>query len=218
MAIIADITVPADAFALGRVLEAVPEAAIELERIVPLQEAIIPLFWVSGTDPEALEATIRQEPKVETVEQLTTTDDKTLFEVQWHSEIDGMVRALIDTRAKILEATGTAETWNFRLRFSAHEDLSTFNMTLTEADIPVTLRHIYNPSPPAAEASGLSTDHRETLLNAHQHGYFKVPRRTTLTELADTEGISDSALSQRLRRGLDTLIEQTLLSEEQSTR
>jgi predicted DNA binding protein len=217
MTVIADITVPADAFGLGRVLEDIPEAAIELERIVPLQEAIIPLFWISGTDPDVIEATLRKEPKVETVEQLTTTDDETLFEVHWSSDIDGMVQALIDTRAKILEATGTAETWDFRLRFSAHEDLSAFNMALTEDDIPVTLRHIYNPSP-AAEQSELSAEHRETLLNAYRHGYFKVPRRTDLTDLAATEGISDTALSQRIRRGLDTLIEHTLLADDQSKR
>lgn len=217
MTVIADITVPTDAFALGRVLEGMPEAAIELERIVPLQEAIIPLFWISGTDPDKIEAALRQEPKVKTVEQLTTTDDETLFEVQWSSDIDGMVQALVDTRAKILEATGTAETWDFRLRFSAHEDLSAFNMALTEDNIPVTLRHIYNPSPPT-EQSELSAEHRETLLNAYQHGYFKVPRRTNLTELAATEGISDSALSQRIRRGLETLIEQTLLPDDQPER
>lgn len=218
MPVIADITVPADAFALGRVLEDVPEAAIELERIVPLQEAIIPLFWVSGTDPDTIEATLRAEPKVETVEQLTTTDDETLFEVHWGPDIDGMVQALVDTRAKILEATGTAETWDFRLRFDAHEDLSAFNVALTEDGIPITLRHIYNPSPPAAEGSRLSTVHRETLLNAYRHGYFEVPRRTTLTELAAIEGVSDTALSQRIRRGLDTLIEHTLLSDDQSGR
>lgn len=128
-----------------------------------------------------------------------------------------MVQALIDTRAKILEAIGTAETWDFRLRFSAHEDLSAFNMALTEDDIPVTLRHIYNPTPPA-DQSELSAEHRETLLRAYRHGYFKVPRRMNLTELAASEGISDSALSQRIRRGLDTLIEHTLLADDQSKR
>lgn len=217
MTVIADITVPADAFVFGRVLRNVPEATIELERIVPLQEAIIPLFWISGTDPDVIEATLREEPKVDTVEQLTTTDDETLFEVHWGPEIDGMVQALIDTRAKILEATGTAEAWDFRLRFSAHEDLSAFNIALTDDEIPVTLRHIFNPIPPA-DRSELSDDHRETLLTAYRHGYFKVPRRTNLTELADSEGISDSALSQRIRRGLDALIRHTLLADDQSKR
>jgi predicted DNA binding protein len=216
MTVTADITVPADAFALGRVLEGVPEATVELERIVPLREAIIPLFWISGTDPDVIEATLRRESTVEAVEQLTTTDDETLFEVHWGPDIDGVVRALVETRAKVLEATGTAEVWEFRLRFGAHGDLSAFNVALTDDDSPVTLRHIY-PTPPA-DRPELSAKHRETLLTAHRHGYFEVPRRTNLTELAASVGISDSALSQQIRRGLDALIEHTLLADERPRR
>ena len=37
-------------------------------------------------------------------------------------------------------------------------------------------------------------------------------------DLAATEGVSDSALSQRIRRGLDTLIEHALLADDLSTR
>ena len=217
MTVIADITVPADALALGRVLNGLPEATIELERIVPLQEAIIPLLWISGPDPDVTEAALRREPTVETVEQLTTTDDETLFEVHWGRDIDGIVRALVDTRAKVLEAIATAEGWDFRLRFDEHHDLSAFNVALTGDDIPVTLRHIYNPTL-ANERSGLSDEQRETLLMAYRHGYFEVPRRRNLTELAASEGISDSALSQRLRRGLGSLIEQTLVADDRPTR
>ena len=212
MTVIADITVPADAFPLGRVLEDVPDVEIELERIVPLQEAIIPLFWISGGETRDIETVLRDHHGTETVEELTSAEGRTLFEVHWSPEINGLIQALIDARAKILEATGTADSWDFRLRFSAHEDLSAFNMALTEDGIPVTLRHIYNPTLP--EESSLSPEQRDALLTAHRQGYFEVPRRTTLTELADTIEISDSALSQRIRRATDTLVEQTLLTDD----
>lgn len=215
MTVIADITVPAGAFPLGRVLDDVPEVEIELERIVPLQEAIIPLFWISGDDPAVIETTLRDQSETETVEQLTSAEDRTLFEVHWSPEINGLIRALVDTRAKILEATGTVDTWDFRLRFSSHADLSAFNVALTEDDIPVTLRHIYNPTLPEDE-SALTSDQRELLLTAYRRGYFEVPRRTTLSELADTVEVSDSALSQRLRRATDSLVEQALLTDDLS--
>lgn len=214
MTVIADITVPADAFPLGRVLEDLPAVEIELERIVPLREAIIPLFWISGADPAVIETTLRDHAETESVEQLTAAEDRTLFEVHWGPEINGVIQALIDTRAKILEATGTANTWDFRLRFSSHEDLSAFNVALTESDVPVTLRHIYNPTLPD-EGDALSPQQRDALLTAYRQGYFEVPRRTTLTELADTVEISDSALSQRLRRATRALVEDTLLTDEQ---
>lgn len=37
--------IPADVFPLGRVLDEYPDVEIELERLVPLSEGIIPLFW-----------------------------------------------------------------------------------------------------------------------------------------------------------------------------
>ncbi|RKD94780.1 helix-turn-helix domain-containing protein [Halopiger aswanensis] len=213
MTVIADISVPADAFPLGRVLEDIPGVEIELERIVPLQEAIIPLFWISGGEASTIDTTLRDHPETKAVDQLTSAEDATLFEVRWSPDINGLIGALVDTRAKILEATGTADEWEFRLRFSSHEELSTFNVALTENDIPVTLRHIYNPTLPEDEAA-LSAEQRDALLTAYRQGYFEVPRRTTLTELADTVEISDSALSQRLRRATNAVVEDALLRDD----
>ena len=214
MVVIADITVPADTFPLGRVLDDFPAIELELERIVPLREAIVPLFWIAGAEPGEIEMGLLEHSETEAVEILTTKDDKTLFEVHWSSDINGLIQALIDTQAKILEASGTAETWDFRLRFPSHEQLSVFNMALTDEGIPITLRHIYNPSVPDGQSS-LSSEQRETLRLAHREGYFEVPRRTTQTQLADEIGISDSALSQRIRRGVNILVEQSLFADDQ---
>ncbi|MDS0478585.1 helix-turn-helix domain-containing protein [Natrinema sp. 1APR25-10V2] len=212
MTVIADITVPADAFELGRVLQDFPNVEVELERIVPLQESIIPLFWISGTDTVEIEAALTENQHTTSVTQLTTANDETLFEVRWTDQINGIVEALIDTRAKILEASGEAETWDFRLRFETREQLSDLNMSLTDAGIPVTLRHIYNPSVPE-DASTLSEEQREALLQAYRRGFFEIPRGVTLAELAEEMGISDSALSQRMRRGLAVAVEQVVVSE-----
>jgi len=210
MTIIADITVPSDAFELGQILRDFPKVEVKLERIVPLQESIIPLFWVSGTDKAEFEDALTKNSQTESVEKLAKTDDRTLFEVQWSDDVDGIVEALIETRGKIIKATGTAETWDFRLRFVAHEYLSEFNMALTDKDIPVTLRRIYNPTTPD-DISTLSDEQQEALLMAYQYGFFEIPRGITLTELADEMGISDSALSQRMRRGLAVTVEQVVL-------
>lgn len=217
MTVIAEITVPAEAFVLGDLLESDSDVRVELERVVPLQEAIIPLFWVSGGDVAVIEQQLHDQPRIETVDVLAVTDERVLYEVRWSDDVNGLVRALVESRAKILEASGTDGVWDFRLRFLSHGDLSAFNVALTESQIPVTLRRIYNPRQPA-EKPMLSREQRETLLRAYRQGYFSVPRKTTLTSLASAEGVSDSALSQRIRRGLDTLIEQTLLAEDTQRR
>jgi len=213
MTVIAEITVPADTFTLGCIFAEVSDVEITLERVVPLREDIMPLLWISSDDPTSIEQTLSEHPGTDSVDHLTTTDSEALFEVDWGSDVDGIMQALRDTHAHVLEATGTADSWDFRLRFASHEELSAFNMALTGNNTPVTLRHLYT-HPRLDDQSTLSTVQRETLLRAYHQGYFKVPRRTTLTELADAEGISDSALSQRIRRATDGLIEQTLLTDD----
>ena len=59
----------------------------------------------------------------------------------------------------------------------------------------------------------LSDKQRELLESATNEGYFKVPRETSLAELARAYGMSDQEASEQLRHGLDVLIRETLLDE-----
>lgn len=212
MTIIADLTLPSATFTLGRVMQSFPDATMELERVVPLRETIMPFLWIEGSDPKTVESSLQAHPQVKRVSTRTTTGTDTLFEVHWSPEGSGLVEALLNTNATVLDAHGTAETWDFRLRFPAHEDLSTFNIALTEKGIPVTLRRIYHP--PLDDVTPISPVQRETLLAAYRQGYFQVPRRINQADLAQELEISDSALSQRIRRGISKLIETDLVSED----
>jgi hypothetical protein len=50
---------------------------------------------------------------------------------------------------------------------------------------------------------------RTALRRALELGYFEVPRRATLVEVADQIGQSDAATSRELRRGIGTVLEDT---------
>lgn len=56
----------------------------------------------------------------------------------------------------------------------------------------------------------LSDEQLELLRRASREGYFKVPRTTTLNDLAASQGISDREASERLREGLDVLLTETV--------
>ena len=77
MTIIAEITLPSATFSLGRAMQAFPDATIELERVVPLQETIMPLLWVEGGDVASIESTLKAHSQVKAVETLTTTASET---------------------------------------------------------------------------------------------------------------------------------------------
>lgn len=70
---------------------------------------------------------------------------------------------------------------------------------------------VYDPTSPDVDLSyGVTGPQREALVLAVERGYYDVPRRCTTAELAATLGISDQAVSERLRRGTATLVERTL--------
>jgi predicted DNA binding protein len=207
---IVDVTVPADAFELGQLLHRLPGVRIELEQLVPLENSIIPLFWVSEGDPEKIEAILRESPLTEDVNFLADDGQRKLFRVHWNGEVNGLVQPLIKTNAKVLEAENVGEGWDFRLQFPSHGALSTFREHCESEGIPLMLRRLYNPKYPD-EGKTLTTEQHDAILVAYERGYFNVPRETTVSELAAQFGISDNAFSQRLRRGLGTLIRETMV-------
>lgn len=212
MIVIADVSIPAEQFPLGRVLDAYPDVELELERLVPLREAIIPLFWVTNGDAAGMERTLHEDPVTESVTRLTEAGDRTLYEVEWSPEVDGLVQALLDTDARLLAAEGTARVWDFRIQFNTRADLGRFREACNASDISLTLRRLFNPALPE-QTGGLSEQQYEALVTAYRAGYFEVPRGTKMGDIASEFGVSDSALSQRIRRGISALVETTLMPE-----
>jgi len=112
----------------------------------------------------------------------------------------------------VLEATGGAPRWSFQLRFPTHEALSTFQEDCFEDDIPLDVSGIYNPTiPDAGPWYSLTTPQRETLMAAVEMCYYSVPRRSSTQDLAEEFDVSDQAITERLRRAIETLVTNTLL-------
>lgn len=59
----------------------------------------------------------------------------------------------------------------------------------------------------------MTTKQKSALKLAYQCGYFQEPREITLDEMADELGLSSTAVSSRLRRGIHNLIATTLSEE-----
>lgn len=212
MAVITDIKIPAEEFALGKLLEQYPDIDIELVRVIPLRDGIIPLFWVEGADPDQIEATIRGDSLTEDIELLTEADGRYLFEIRWSTEVDALIKPMIESRAKVLTAQGTADSWSFRLQFVNRSMLADFRQRCQDNAIQFSLQALYNPTIPGepVEEGEVSPQQYDLLATAHKNGYWHVPRDIELGELANLIGISSNAASQRMRRGLDTIVGQAI--------
>lgn len=63
----------------------------------------------------------------------------------------------------------------------------------------------------AAIFQRMTTKQRDAVINAYQNGYYDIPRKISLAELAQDAGISLSTLAEHLRKAEQKLMKQVLL-------
>lgn len=211
MASIAEFRVAADAFPLGRVFDYLPDARIELERVVPTNEGTFPYFWVRGGDAETVSDVIEDDSALRSVTVVDDLDHHALFRAQWDEDEVGVVTAIRDVGVTLLSGVGTVEEWSFEIRAENADQLSAFQAYCRDNDVPMTLRRLHTLAEmQTGRTYDLSPEQHEALLLAFDEGYYDESRETTLEELAGRLGISRTAFSNRLRRGYRNLIGSTI--------
>jgi len=214
MSVILEFTVPADACALGRSLRANPEMTIELDRVIPTGDTVMPFFWVWGSDPGSFAELARSESAIE---RLTTVDrvaDGELFAAEWDREAAGTLRGIVNTGGTILHAGANASEWTFELRFSDDGACGSFQSFCLEHGVPISLTRLTTQSRRRDDHHfGLTVEQRQALAVAYDAGFFNEPRDVTLADLAARLDISPRAVAGRIRRAHAALIEATGVAE-----
>lgn len=216
MSVAVEFTIPSDAFTLGQVLSADTEIEVSLEAIVPTDDDVLPFFWLETSDADELESfeqTVREHPMVQQLTPLDRLDDGTLYRAKWKREPESLVAGIRETNGTVLSARGTSDRWTFTVRFEDHGDLTAFQNFLTEHGIRVHFDRITNQTEtrPAAAAFDLTDQQREALVSAVSRGYFEVPRRANLSDVAADLDITRQAASELVRRGANTVLRKVLL-------
>lgn len=211
MSVVTDVRVPAGSFRLGRILRVDGGASIELERAVPLGDRTARFVRVYDCDHESLVDRVGDHGAVAALTRVESHDDHALYALDWADGGDTLFRALDGAEAALLSATGTADSWSLTVRFRSRSALAGFADDCSAGGIDVDVRRIYDASPPETGPwHGLTDCQRETLLLAVRRGYYEIPRRTSMGELASELGVSDQAVSERLRRAIVALVRDTM--------
>lgn len=219
MSVTANLQVAADDFVLGELLGLDSKIQVRLEPLIQTGEAVVPYLRVVGSDAETVEAVGTEDPSIEQIRHVDGDGESVLFRVEWTSELDDFARALVTTRGTVLEAEGSGDRWSFRLRFPSGDSLSQFYRACTRYGLEISLLNVRQSTRrEGSEPYNLTPEQQETIVRAFEGGYFGVPRKTTLANLSERMNVSDSAVSQRLRRGLSTLIEATVLDADAQRR
>ncbi|UHQ98272.1 helix-turn-helix domain-containing protein (plasmid) [Natrinema zhouii] len=202
---------------LMREAEAVPEMVFHTEDIHMTQAGEAKhVFWTSGDDFDTFESALQANPTTKEYACLTELDDRRLYRVTYPEDA---VQELLYPKAAeydmvYLDITTTHEESHFRARIPTLEALKAYREACQEEGIPFQLHRLYQEQPDdPAERFELTPAQYEVLVQAHERGYFNQPRCVTLEELAEEVEVTSSALGRRLRRALNTLVEQTVRSD-----
>jgi predicted DNA binding protein len=208
MSTLAEFTIERGAFPFDRLFESLPEATVEIERIIPTGDAILPYVWIEGCDGARARDLLAGSPNLTTVEVIDVVGDRTLLRCKYVEAYEGVLGAIVHTGVTLLSADGSADGWKIQVRGLEQGDISAFDQFCRSNDIPLKLIALHDLSatdgPYAQELTG---PQREALLLAFEMGYFDEPRTSTLEDVAAELGISRQALAKRLRRGHRRLIE-----------
>jgi predicted DNA binding protein len=216
MATIIQAEIPPAEFALAETFQTCADVTIECEQLVEHPDnMVIPLVWVRNTTPTAFETALDQDPTVETYTQLAGTDTEWFYEMHWTAHTQLVCQFFTMESAVILDAEGSAAGWDLRVLFPDRDDVRTTTDFCTSHNLTITIHSIRQLGDETTRQGsarfGLTADQHEALTHAYTQGYFAVPRDVDLEGLADGLDISHQALSERLRRGHQTLIGETLL-------
>lgn len=168
-------------------------------------------FWVEAPEYTPVETAFEEDPTVAAFERVLTTDDRRTYGITYDDEASLISPAITQIGGLILESRSHANGWLLTLLFEDHETLNELNEYVTDAKFRFDVFELHHAgSPDDHRQFGLTERQAEALVCAYVHGYFDHPRKISQAELGSILGISETAVSGRLRRGSARLTEAVL--------
>ncbi|KOX92503.1 XRE family transcriptional regulator [Haloarcula rubripromontorii] len=172
-------------------------------------------FLVEYHDRERLEEMLDADPTVQSYDLVDWTDQTGIYYIEHTPETKLISSVVTDVNGFLVHTETKGNGWLVRLLLPDREALNTIWEYANENDISLDIIEIYGNTDTGGESSyGLTDEQRTALTTAYENGYFGEPRDISLNEVADEIGLSSTAMSGRLRRGMRNLIAATIIDRE----
>lgn len=203
MTTVVDFEVSAADTVMGGVFETVPSAACQMEQVIASNGHGL---WLTGAKRVTLEAALEADPSVAAYTLISEIEDRWLYDVAFAPAALDVFDEVVTANGTVLSAAAADGWWTLQIRFVDRDDASALYDRLVERDTDATLVRLANLNEQGPTDYGLTPKQYEALLAALDHGYFTIPRETSMEELATELGVSHQALSERLRRAYRALV------------
>ena len=199
---------------LGQAVSAVPDISLDIEKLdasptIPLRV----IFRAHSAPFDEFEAGLAHDSTVAEFDILADEQDQRLYCVLAAETMPcaELYSVSIELQGVVVDATRDASGWTMGMLFPDRDAFGSFRRACEEADLTVTVESIHSGQADwTNDDADLTPAQREILSRAVEVGYFDIPRETTLRGLGDEVGVSGQAASERLRRGMETLVRDTL--------
>ena len=159
----------------------------------------------TGDDLDAFEAALAADEAVADLTTLAETDESRVYAVRIAIPGDETAyAALVDCGGQILALEHDVDGVHARVRLPSREAYVALKEAWERRYGDLRTLGLYTER--GGDGLALTPKQREALAVAIDRGYFDVPRRATLAEVAAELGVSDTAASQRIRRGCRELV------------
>ena len=195
-----------------------PDATLRLDGHYVLKSGDI--GWrveVESTNFNAFESGLEADETVASYDTLETEDPYRLYTVELSDagRRTSILPLLGESGGEFVGGTRAGDEWTIRLRFSDDAALQAFADTVdARENTSIAVTSIRQDTCDDSAEFGLTPSQHEALNVALEWGYFDIPRRATLAELADEMGVSDQAVSERLRRAQKRVFDRVLAAED----
>lgn len=219
MGLVAEFDVDCEALPLVGVAAALPDATVTLE--LQFNHGDRPLFLVTVQDGtrRAVEDALTDAHDVEAWTPVGRAGDTRRYQARPALSLEEQLGDRIDDLSG-LEALARADAiieriavrpggWRQTGWFADREAFGEF-ASFWNRNAGFHLHRLTRDGDSEPPGDGLTDRQREALRIAYERGYFEIPRRATLEEVAAEAGIAPSSASERLRRAQARLIEETV--------
>ncbi len=171
--------------------------------------------------PSAVLSALADDHTVDTIQPMSEFDDQQLSAVEFASETRLMGPHVTSEGGFVVDARSSSPEfqprgWHERWLLPDREAIHEIWQRARDDGFAFSLLEFHQAGRVDGAHHGLDAltdEQRRTIAAAYEAGYFAEPRETSLEELGDALDLSASAVGGRLKRGMKTLIGETLVVE-----
>lgn len=210
MGFIAEVHLVHDDFVLAPTIARYPDVTVRYEYDATTTDRTLQFVSVFSDEYAPIEGAMEADHTVSNPTRVATFENRAIYRVAVESDVEIVPDQCAEDGLFVFTITSAERGWVARVHLPDRDALTAFRAWSRDRGVSFRVKQLYDLSVSDNGTYFLTEQQHEILLMAYYAGYYDIPRGITQDGLAERLDISDSAVSQRLRRAVSELIAATL--------